>query len=40
VLGKNGVADIIQLDLNEAEQAMFSNSASLVREDVDMLKSM
>ena len=40
VLGKNGVEDIIQLDLNKAEQAMFSNSASLVREDVDLLKSM
>ena len=40
VLGKNGVEDIIQLDLNDAEKAMFSHSAALVREDVDQLKSM
>ncbi len=40
VLGKNGIEDIIQLDMNDTEQAMLSNSASLVREDIDMLKSM
>jgi malate dehydrogenase len=40
VLGKNGIEDIIQLDMNKTEQAMFSNSAALVREDVDLLKSM
>lgn len=40
VLGKNGVEDIIQLDLNDAEKAMFSHSVSLVREDVELLKSM
>ncbi len=40
VLGKNGIEDIIQLKMSEAEQAMFDNSASLVREDVDLLKSM
>jgi malate dehydrogenase len=40
VLGKNGIEDIIQLKMSEAEQAMFDNSASLVREDVDLLKAM
>lgn len=40
MLGQNGVADIIQLDMNEAEQAMFDQSASLVRKDLDLLKSM
>lgn len=40
VLGKNGIEDIIQLKMSEAEQAMFDHSASLVREDVDLLKSM
>ena len=40
VLGRNGVEDIIQLDFNKTERTMFSHSASLVREDVDMLKSM
>ena len=40
VLGRNGIEDIIQLKMSEAEQAMFDNSARLVREDVDLLKSM
>ena len=40
VLGKNGIKHIIQLKMSEAEQAMFNNSASLVREDIDMLKAM
>lgn len=40
VLGRNGVEDIIQLDFNKTERTMFSHSAALVREDVDMLKSM
>jgi malate dehydrogenase len=40
VLGRNGVEDIIQLDFNKTERTMFSHSASLVREDVDMLKAM
>ena len=39
VLRENGIEDIIQLDLNESEQAIFRHSASLVREDIDMLKS-
>jgi len=40
VLGKSGVEDIIQLELNDAERAMFAHSASLVREDIELLKSM
>ncbi len=40
VLGQNGIEDIIQLDMNQAEQAMFDNSAALVRKDLDLLKSM
>jgi len=40
VLGRNGIEDIIQLDLNKTEQAMFSHSSALVREDIDLLKSM
>ena len=40
VLGQNGIEDIIQLDMNEAEQAMFDNSVALVRKDLDLLKSM
>jgi len=40
VLGKSGVEDIIQLELNDAETAMFAHSASLVREDIELLKSM
>ncbi len=40
MLGQNGVADIIQLDMNQAEQAMFDQSAALVRKDLDLLKSM
>jgi malate dehydrogenase len=40
VLGNSGVEDIIQLELNDAERAMFAHSASLVREDIELLKSM
>ena len=40
VLGNNGIKHIIQLNMSEAEQAMFDHSVSLVREDVDLLKSM
>ncbi len=40
VLGHNGVESIIQLDMNEAEQAMFDHSAALVRKDLDVLKSL
>lgn len=40
VLDHNGVKDIIQLDMNTAEQAMFDHSASLVRKDLELLKAM
>ncbi len=40
VLGRNGIEDIIQLDLNEEEKSMLDHSASLVMEDIDMLKAM
>jgi malate/lactate dehydrogenase len=40
VLGQNGIEDIIQLEMNNDEQAMFDHSASLVRQDLDLLKSL
>ena len=40
VLGQEGVEKVIQLEMNEAEQAMFDQSAALVRKDLDILKSM
>ena len=40
VLGQNGIEDIIQLKMNDEEQAMFEHSVSLVRKDLDLLKSM
>ena len=40
MLGQHGIVDIIELDMNETEQAMFDHSASLVRKDLDLLKSM
>ena len=40
VLGKNGIENIIQLDMNKQEQEMFAQSASLVRKDLDILKTM
>ncbi len=40
VLGKNGICDIIELDMNETERRMFEHSASLVREDLALLKAM
>ena len=40
MLGQNGIVDIIELDMNEAEQAMFDNSAALVRKDLALLKAM
>ncbi len=39
VLGQNGVEDVIQLDMNTAEQALFDQSASLVRKDLALLRS-
>jgi malate dehydrogenase len=40
MLGQNGIIDIIELDMNDAEQAMFDRSAALVQKDLDILKSM
>jgi len=40
MLGQNGVEDIIQLDMNKAEQTMFDNSATLVRKDLALLKDL
>ena len=40
MLGQNGIADIIDLNMNEAEQAMFDHSAALVRKDLALLKAM
>ncbi len=40
VLGKSGITDIIELDMNETERKMFEHSASLVREDLALLKAM
>ena len=40
VLGKNGVEKVISLDMNEDESAMFSNSASIVRQQIDLLKKL
>ncbi len=40
VLGKNGIENIIQLEMNKHEQEMFSHSASLVKKDIDLLKTM
>ena len=38
MLGQSGVADIIELDMNESEQAMFDHSAALVRQNLALLK--
>ena len=40
MLGQNGIIDIIELDMNDAEQAMFDRSAALIKKDLDILKSM
>lgn len=37
VLGHNGIEEIIQLDMNDKEQAMFDQSAAIVRKDLEML---
>jgi len=39
VLGRNGVENIIQLNMNKEEQFMFDNSASLIRKELNRLKS-
>lgn len=40
MLGQHGVMDIIELNMNAEEQAMFDNSAALVRKGLALLKSM
>jgi len=40
MLGQNGVIDIIELEMNAEEQAMFDQSAALVRKDLAMLKTL
>ncbi len=39
-LGKNGIEEIIELDLNEDEQALLKDSAKAVREVLDVLDNM
>jgi len=39
VLGKTGISDIIELDMSDNERNMFEHSASLVREDLALLKA-
>ncbi|MCW8829934.1 MAG: malate dehydrogenase [Gammaproteobacteria bacterium] len=40
VLGKEGMEEIITLDMNDEETTMFNNSASLVQQDIDLLKKL
>ena len=40
MLGQNGIVDIIDLNMNDAEKAMFDHSAALVRKDLALLKAM
>lgn len=40
VLGKNGMEQIISLDMNDSETVQFHNSASLVQKDIDILKNL
>ena len=40
VLGSSGMENIISLDMNDEETAMFHNSAALVRKDIDLLKQL
>lgn len=40
VLGSSGMEEIISLDMNDEETAMFHNSAALVRKDIDLLKQL
>jgi malate dehydrogenase len=39
VLGKNGMERVVTLEMNDAETALFHNSAALVRKDISLLKS-
>ena len=38
VLGKNGMEDIILLEMNDDETAMFHNSANIVQTQIELLK--
>jgi len=38
VLGKNGMEEIILLEMNDEETAMFHNSANIVQKQIDLLK--
>jgi malate dehydrogenase len=40
VLGKNGIERIIELDLNDAEKALLSESAEAVKSVMDVLDNM
>jgi len=37
VLDENGLAEIVELNLDEAERDMFEQSANMVRRDIDNL---
>ena len=39
MLGKNGVERVVQIELNESEQAMMDESASHVADLVEIVKS-
>ena len=38
VLGNNGMEEIILLDMNDEETTMFHNSATIVEQQIDLLK--
>lgn len=40
VLGKNGMEDIISLEMNEAETTMFQDSAAIVQQQIELLKKL
>jgi malate dehydrogenase len=40
VLGINGMEQVISLDMNDAETALFHNSAAIVQKDIGMLKQL
>ncbi len=40
VLGRNGMENIISLDMNDEEMTLFHNSASIVNKDIDLLKQL
>ncbi|UCB54705.1 MAG: malate dehydrogenase [Thiotrichales bacterium] len=40
VLGKNGMEKVISLDMNDDESAMFQDSATIVQQQIDLLKQL